>query len=89
LNWFKKLVNDRFTGKLGINSTKIQGFRELYPDLLERKKSTGFEKIDHIVDEFELHILKKYKRFPWRNVVERDLNQFYVEITGNEYIKYQ
>jgi hypothetical protein len=51
--WFNKLVNDEYYGKLGSNSTKILGYREAYPDLIDRKKQTGFEKIDHLINDFE------------------------------------
>jgi len=88
LDWFKNLVSDKFYGKMGINSTKIKGFREYYPDLIVRKKQTGFEKIDRLIQEFEESILKKYKIFPWRNTVERTLDQFYLEIVGISYCEY-
>ena len=51
--WCQKLVNDKISGKLGVNSTKIEGYREAYPDLIDRKKQTGFEYIETRID-FEL-----------------------------------
>jgi len=82
LNWFKKLINDEYYGKLGVNSTKIIGYREVYPDLLNRKKMTGFEPIDPLISEFELYLSKKYNGLPFRNEVCRSLRELEFEITG-------
>lgn len=81
--WFNKLVNDEYYGKLGSNSTKFIGYREAYPDLIERKKQTGFEKIDALVDEVEAHLIKKYKGLPYRSYTDRTLSQLREEITGS------
>lgn len=80
LKWFQKLINDQYYGKLGINSTKIYGFREIYPDLLYRKKHTGFENIDPLIKEFEDFLYKKYKGLPFRQYVNRSLNELISEI---------
>jgi len=84
--WFRKLVNDEYYGKLGSNSTKIIGYREAYPDLIERKKQTGFEKIDNLVQEMEQTLIKKYNGLPYRGYVDRPLNNLYLEITGMNYL---
>jgi hypothetical protein len=76
LKWFYDLVADKYKGKLGTNSTKIIGYREAYSDLIARKKKTGFEKIDHIVDEVEKHLEKKYQGLPFRNYFDRSLPKF-------------
>jgi hypothetical protein len=82
LNWFQQLINDGYPGKLGINSTKILGFREMYPDIIERKKQTGFEKIDELVAEVQ-HVLKnKYNGLPYRQQIDRTITQLYNEIKG-------
>ena len=80
LTWFKKLVNDEYYGKLGINSTKIIGFREMYPDIIERKKQTGFEKIDELVSEIENVLKIKYTGLPYRQQIDRTMIQLYNEI---------
>jgi hypothetical protein len=82
LDWFKKLINDEYSGKLGINSTKIIGFREMYPDIIERKKQTGFEKVDTLINEFELFLKTKYKGLPFRQYIDRTIHQLSIEITG-------
>jgi hypothetical protein len=82
MQWFKKLVNDEYYGKLGCNSTKLIGYRETYPDMIERKKQTGFEKTDLLVNEFELFLEKKYKGLPYRQHVDRTLSHLYTEITS-------
>lgn len=84
LDWFTKLVNDEYIGKLGTNSTKIIGYREAYPDLLERKKQTGFEKTDLLVNEFEIFLQKKYSGLPFRQYVDRTVRQLREEILENQ-----
>ena len=74
LHWFKKLVNDGYPGKLGTNSTKIIGYREAYPNLIDRKKQTGFERIDHLVEEVDKSLLIKYNKFTYRNYFERTID---------------
>ena len=84
LNWFQNLIKDKYNGKLGINSTKIQGFREIYSDMITRKKSTGFENIDHLVNELEQHFIKKYNGLPYRNELNRSLEEMTKEIYSND-----
>lgn len=79
--WFNKLVNDEYFGKLGANSTKIIGYREAYPNLIDRKKQTGFEQIDFLIEEIEQHLNKKYNGFPYRQYVDRNINDLRKEIT--------
>lgn len=85
MQWFKRLVNDEYYGKLGFNSTKLIGYRETYPDLIERKKQTGFENTDLVINEFELFLQKKYNGLPYRQSVDRTLDELWVEITGHSY----
>lgn len=84
LNWFTKLTNDGYYGKTGCNSTKIIGYREAYPDLIERRKQTGFEKIDILVNEIEDYFSVKYKGLPYRNQYDRPLQQLRNELTCND-----
>lgn len=79
--WFNKLVNDEYYGKTGSNSTKLLGYREAYPDLLARIKQTGFEKIDHLVNDFEKFLQKKYNGLPYRQTVDRSISELRAEIT--------
>jgi len=85
LKWFRRLLNDEYYGKLGINSTKILGFQEMYPDMIPRIKQTGFEKIDSIVHEVENVLRQKYNGLPYRTCIERTPDQLWLEITGNTY----
>lgn len=81
LKWFRKLINDEYYGKRGIDSTKIIGFREIYPELIERKKQTGFESIDPLIDEFEEALVKLHKgTLPYRNYTTRTINMLESEI---------
>ena len=84
LNWFKKLINDEYPGKLGVKSTKIIGYREVYPNLLTRKKLTGLESLDTLVDEFELLLERKYNGLPFRNTASHSLQEIWLDITGEE-----
>lgn len=88
LNWFKKLINDEYYGKLGINSTKYIGFSEIYPDLINRKKQTGFELVDNLISEFENFLDKKYNGLPFRRYQDRTIDQVWLEITGKSYLEY-
>jgi hypothetical protein len=85
LEWFRKIIDDKYYGKLGFNSTKIAGYREVYPELLDRKKQTGFEKIESLINEFELFLQKKYNGLPYRQFVDRTLDDLWLEITGQSY----
>jgi hypothetical protein len=80
LNWFKKLTTDQYIGKTGVTSTKYLGYKEAYPDLLERTKKTGFEYTDHLVLEFEEHLKKKYNGLIYRQTDQRSMSDFYLEV---------
>jgi hypothetical protein len=80
LKWFKRLTSDGYRGRLGINSTKIDGYREIYPDLIPRIKQTGFETIESLIDQFENHLKNKYQGLPYRGVVERSYQELLKEI---------
>lgn len=82
LKWLKKLITDQYTGKLGTSSTKILGYREVYPDLLNRKKQSGFENINPIITDFEIFLQKKYNGLPYRNYIDRTIDQLYKEIAS-------
>ena len=84
LKWFQNLIKDKYNGKLGINSTKLQGFREVYPDMIQRKKATGFEDVDHLINELENHFIKKYNGLPYRNEINRSLEEMTKEIYSND-----
>ncbi len=86
LNWFKRLINDDFFGKLGVTSTKIMGYREAYPDLLHRVKQTGFEKIDTLVNEMEEFLTKKYNGLHNRGGYDRTIDELSIDITGSIYV---
>lgn len=82
LPWFKNLVHNKIYGKQGSNSSKIIGYRDAYPDLISRKKQTGFEKIDILVEEMELFLSKKNNGFLYRNMHDRSVPQLWNELTG-------
>ena len=55
------------------------------PDLIDRKKQTGFEKTDLLVNEFESFLQKKYNGLPYRQSVDRTTDQLKLEILGNKH----
>lgn len=86
LKWFNELINDKFHGKEGSNSTKIIGYREAYPDLLFRKKQTGFEKmskLDCLINEFENHLKIKNRGLIYRSFCDRSVSDLFNEIIGD------
>lgn len=82
--WFKNLTSDKYYGKLGSNSTKIIGYREAYPQLIDRVKKTGFENIDFIANEVEKEIAKTYNGLPYRNHHDRVIDDLVNEIIPTE-----
>ena len=83
LNWFKKLIDNEYYAD-DASTTKMIGYCEAYPDLLNRKKKTGFENIEPLINEVENQLFKKYGKFPYRNVHDRNINDWYLEITGRD-----
>jgi hypothetical protein len=84
LDWFKNLViNNKWTGREGVTSTKIIGYREAYPDLLHRDKKTGMEPIDSLINEFERFLEKKNNGLLYRQVVPRTLDELKKEILND------
>lgn len=84
LDWFKNLViNNKWTGREGVTSTKIIGYREAYPDLLQRDKKTGMEPVDSLIDEFEDFLKKKNNGLLYRQVVPRTLDELRKEILND------
>jgi hypothetical protein len=81
--WFHKLVNDEYHGKRGSSSTKIIGYREAYPNLIDRTKQTGFEYIDPLVIEMEQTLTKKYNGLPYRGYMDRTITQLCTDIVGH------
>lgn len=83
MRWFNRLVYDRIPGKLGVTSTKIQGYQEVYSDMLPRTKQTGFEKIDHLVLPVEAELERKNGGLKYRQVADRSLNELWMEMCGD------
>ena len=83
LAWFKKLINDGIIGKTGVNSTKLQGYREAYPELIDRSKLTGFEKIDTLINEVEKHLSTKNNGLIYRQDCTMSLSQIEQDILGS------
>lgn len=82
LNWFKKLINDEFIGKAGVNSTKLEGYREAYPEIINRNKVTGFEKIDDLIIEVENYLSTKNNGLIYRQDHTMSLSQIEQDILG-------
>jgi hypothetical protein len=78
--WCQALTSDKYPRRLGTNSTKILGYRESFPDLLTRTKQTGFEKIDFLVNEFELHLYNKNNGLRYRQHFDRPVSCLLTEM---------
>lgn len=81
--WCQRLINDKIYGKLGVNSTKIEGYREAYPDLIDRKKQTGFEYVDHMVLEFEEFLKQKNNGLVYRQFFDRPFENLEMELRND------
>jgi len=81
LIWFNDLIKNKYNAVDSV-STKMIGYREAYPELIDRVKKTGFEKIDTLINEVDTHLFNKYGRYPYRATHDRDINQWYTEITS-------
>lgn len=75
--WFNKLVNDQYYGKLGINSTKIIGYREAFSELVSREKKTGFESCADLILEFETFLSTKNNGLIFRRYCDRSLEELH------------
>jgi len=78
--WSKKLRNDEYIGKTGINSTKLLGYREVYPDMIARKKQTGFENINTLTDEFSKYLTKKFNGKISNTVFLKNIDDIFIEL---------
>jgi hypothetical protein len=78
--WSKKLRNDGYVGKTGINSTKLFGYREVYPDMLYRIKKYGLENINTLTDEFSKYLTKKFNGKTYNTVFLRNIDDIFVEL---------
>ena len=83
--WFHRLINDEIKGKLGNSSSKMQGWLEEFPDIMQREKVHGFEKIDPLINEFEQHLYKKWNGLPYRRQYDMTLDELYIMVTGQDY----
>lgn len=87
LDWFRRLVDDDIPGKEGVVSTKIQGYREAFPDIIARTKKTGFEspEVEAMVNEVQKLLEEKNGGLKFRQQTERSINEFSIEMTGYPY----
>jgi hypothetical protein len=59
--WFGDLTSDRIIGKRGVHSTKIQGYREAWPEMTNRVKKHGFEDIhDYLFNDLQKELALNY-----------------------------
>lgn len=83
--WFRQLVSDKFYGKLGIMSTKYLGYAEVYDNLRRREKKTGFEMIEDVIKEFQQSLPNTDGVYPYAQIVDRTMTEFYEEFAGSIY----
>jgi hypothetical protein len=53
--------------------------------MIDRQKKTGFEKIDSLINEFALFLQKKYSGSHYVHLVDRTVDELWMEIAGFEY----
>ena len=82
LEWFKVLTNDGIIGKSGVSSTKLQGYKEVFPDMIRRVKATGFEKIRSLITDFEDFLSKKNNGLYYRQECLRTYEELRTDILG-------
>jgi hypothetical protein len=80
LDWFNRLINDQYYGKLGINSTKLIGYKEAFPNLVFREKKTGFESCLDLIQEFETCLSSKNNGLIFRRYYDRSLEDLYLDL---------
>ena len=57
LRWFQQLITDQYPGKQGVDSTKLQGYREAWPDMITRTKRHGLEAIEPLMRELTRELI--------------------------------
>ena len=85
LPWLAKLINDEYHGATGTDSTKMIGYRNAYPGMIDRAKKTGFEKLTTLVAEYEAFMKQKYNGLIYRQTISRSVDDLCLEITGKDY----
>ncbi len=87
LQWFNDLVSDKYMNKLGIDSTKIHGYREAWPELSIRHKSTGMENLDSYMQDLfqELLEFNNYEYYGCERYVNYDQDNHPYSRGGNNY----
>lgn len=85
--WFRDLTEDKYIGKEGVNSTKIEGYWNAYPDMVKRIKQTGFEDTDHLVlpvqkEHNKRHMVPEGGAPPWGRTCERTVSQLRKDLWG-------
>lgn len=81
LNWFNNLINDKYNVS-DASTTKLIGYKEAYPDLIDRNKKTGFEQLDNLINEVDKHLFNKNKGYLHRAFHDHTVNDWYLKITG-------
>lgn len=85
LKWFAKLVSDGIPGKLGVVSTKITGYQEVFPEMPFRIKKTGFESIDHLVEPAQAYLERKNGGLFYRQQADQSADELWMQMTGHGY----
>ena len=85
LRWFSRLVADGIPGKLGVVSTKITGYQEVFPEIPFRVKKTGFESIDHLVQPAEIALETINGGLFYRQQTDISADELWEEMTGHGY----
>jgi len=60
----------------------LQGYKEVFPDMIHRVKATGFEKIGSLVTEFEAFLFKKNNGLLYRQECLRTYDDLHTDMLG-------
>lgn len=86
--WFDNLCHNRLYGKLSNWSTKMQGYQEQWPELMNREKKHGFEGLEPLVDALEQFLAEKNGGLIHRDNMMITLDTLWAKITGKLYPNY-
>jgi hypothetical protein len=85
--WFAGLINNKFNVSEP-STTKLIGYREAYPDLVDRTKKTGFELIEALIQEVDEFLSRKNNGTPYRQTVDRDIHEWRLKLLNLAPTKY-
>ena len=81
--YLKKLITNSISGKLGTRSSKNIIIKQFYPNLQDREKKHGWEKIIDIHDHYRSFFGERFKNF--NNLYRMPLDKTILTLRGNAF----